>query len=172
MSKFYQFMELFGCIRRQALLSVIFLSLGTAVTVHAEDAGQQPRKERIDISLSNATLEQVLLSVRNESGYYVLFNSAEAKQITGLNIDMNNATVTSVLDAALRGTNFGYNVNDGTIVIRRNAEQPGQPQRGVIRGVVLEAVTGQPVVGATVIINGTRIGTTTDISGAAFSSDI
>ncbi len=165
MSKFYHFMETFGRVGRQVLLSVIAISLGTAFTVHAETAGQQPRRERIDISLSNATLEQVLLAVRNESGYYVLFNSAEAKQITGLNIDMNDAPVTSVLDAALRGTNFGYRVNDDTILIRRNAEQPGQPQIVNFHGAVYEVGSGEPIAGATVIIEGTGTGTTTDAFG-------
>ena len=157
MSKFYQFLK--------PILLVVALSLGSAVAANAEQAGQQPRRERISISLRNATLEQVLLSVRNESGYYVLFNSAEAKQITGLNINMNNASVTGVLDAALRGTNLGYSVDDDTIVIRNNSEQASPQQRVTINGVVIEAGTDQPVAGATIVIEGTRTGAITDAQG-------
>ncbi len=169
MKKCYEFPRSPGSGHRifRALTATAVLLLMSAGVLHAGPSEQQPPRNRIDISVENATLEQVLLHVQNISGYYVLFNSTESKGITGLNIDLNGATVEEVLRTALRNTDLDYAIEDDTIVVKARSRQAAVAQTTsvTVNGTVKQASDGAPLVGANVTLAGTTIGTSTDADG-------
>lgn len=99
----------------------------------ASEAYQQ-RRERISVSFRNASLAEVLQRIKQQTGYYILYNSDAVRGIGGISFSKADAPVREVLDEALRGTRLEYSIDDDTIVIRgrsgggerlRPAESPG-----------------------------------------------
>lgn len=170
MKKFYEFLRSPGLCRYKVFAAALGIMLTSGIALYAVPVVQQPR-ERIDISMKDATLEQVLLYVQNTSGYYVLFNSTEIKGVTGLNIDLRNATVAEVLRTALSNTKLSYTIEDDTIVVKGGRQAQNvtpatrQDPRLTISGTVRQAAGKQPLAGVTILVEGTNIGTTTDARG-------
>ena len=163
--------------RARGLCAVALLTL--AVSLAASDAAvagdlAQPRKNRISISLTGATLDDVLQYVKKETGYYVLYNSSSAKAIKGINIRRENAPVEEVVREALRGTGLDFTINDDTIVIKPRDEKAQTASktesqsytRVTVTGKVTNRATKAPVAGAMVLVKGTNVGTVTDEKGA------
>lgn len=83
----------------------------------ASEAYQQ-RRERISVSFRNASLAEVLQRIKQQTGYYILYNSDDVRGIGGISFSKADAPVREVLDEALRGTRLEYSIDDDTIVIR------------------------------------------------------
>lgn len=83
----------------------------------AADAFQQ-RRERISVSFRNASLTEVIRQIKQQTGYYILYNSDVVQGVNGISFSKANAPVREVLDEALRGTRLEYSIDDDTIVIR------------------------------------------------------
>ena len=69
----------------------------------ASEAYQQ-RRERISVSFRNASLAEVLQRIKQQTGYYILYNSDAVRGIGGISFSKADAPVREVLDEALRGT--------------------------------------------------------------------
>lgn len=122
-------------------------------------------QQQMNIKVENASLSEVLKQVRALSGYFIFYNTEDIKDVTGISIVAENATVDEVLDKALHNTSLSYTIEDRTILISRSSGSRQQPQMAVtVRGTV-RGEDGGPVTGATVVVKGTQIGTATDIDG-------
>ena len=73
----------------------------------ASEAYQQ-RRERISVSFRNASLAEVLQRIKQQTGYYILYNSDAVRGIGGISFSKADAPVREVLDEALRGTRDVY----------------------------------------------------------------
>lgn len=157
--------------RRPWLAACVWLltltALGTPGQAVAGDA-YQPRRERISVSFRNATLAEVLQEVKQQTGYYILYNSDAARKIRGISFSRTEAPVREVLDQALRGTRLEYSIDDDTIVIRpRNDTASAAPQQApdrVASGRVTDTA-GAPLVGVNIVIQGTTTGVVTGLDG-------
>mgnify|MGYP001088724582 CR=1 FL=1 len=67
----------------------------------ASEAYQQ-RRERISVSFRNASLAEVLQRIKQQTGYYILYNSDAVRGIGGISFSKADAPVREVLDEALR----------------------------------------------------------------------
>jgi len=127
----------------------------------ASEAYQQ-RRERISVSFRNASLAEVLQRIKQQTGYYILYNSDAVRGIGGISFSKADAPVREVLDEALRGTRLEYSIDDDTIVIRvrsggGNASAPQKAPDKVVSGRVTDTA-GAPLVGVNILIQGTATG--------------
>ncbi|RQP13583.1 MAG: SusC/RagA family TonB-linked outer membrane protein, partial [Parapedobacter sp.] len=118
----------------------------------------------------NASLEQVLHSIRRQSGYQLIYNSDYVLDTKPVFIRLRNATVHEALDKALAGQPLTYEIEDNTILIDRlypsllaEASPRARAQR-VIRGRVTDP-SGMAIEGVSVLEKGTTNGTATDSQG-------
>ena len=86
-------------------------------------------------------------------------------------MDVNDASLKEVLDQALNGTGYQYEVIDRQVLIKSKKENkssayrlPLQAGPKKITGHVKDAL-GDPIIGANVVVKGTTNGTITDIDG-------
>lgn len=142
----------------------------------AETRTQQARggeTPKISLSVKNATLEEVLMLLKQKTGYYFLYNSNAVRKISGITLRADNASVETILSTCLKPTPFEYTIKDGTIVIKA---KPGQEQfveeadqeasrKRLLLGQVLSKQTKQPLAGVTVYVKGGRHGNVTDSEG-------
>ncbi len=123
--------------------------------------------QKMTLKATNANLDQVFRMIKNNSGYGIAYNIAVARNITGIDLDVKDATVETVLDICLKNTNLSYVIRDGAIVVQSPQQPPGTAAQAnpSIRGSVKNSVDGLPLPGVTVTVEGTKAATMTDQSG-------
>lgn len=156
------------------LLAAIFLFSSIPVVCASVTADYQVNTDgegspRLSFSVKNASLEEVLLTLKKKTNYYFLYNSKAVRAISGITLKVQNASVESILSSCLKSTPFEYTIKDNTIVIKA---KPGQEQlvaqedpRRLLLGTVTSQQTKQPLAGVTVYVKGGRHGTVTDSRG-------
>lgn len=123
-------------------------------------------KAQITINLKNVSLKEVFDAIEKQTTYRLSYRDVVIDTLKNITLSKTNATVSVVLDEALKGRNLEYSIiSDKSIVIsdkKKNAAPSGGSKK--ISGVVLDDI-GEPVTGANVSIKGTTIGNITDIDG-------
>lgn len=151
MRKFYLAIERTAHRSLSAALSAVLLWGGIFAAPDARAA--QPAPVRVSVSFRNASLEDVLLQLKNRTGYSILYNSDLVRDIRGITIQKRNVPVTEVLDASLNGTNLIYTLNDETIVIKPKRRETAPQERKTLKGRVTSAGTpSQPLAGVSVYL--------------------
>ena len=155
-------------IKRQTLLVMkmtAVLLLAAFLQISAKGYTQQ-----ITIHRTNASMESIFHEIENQSGYQFFFKTSLVKSFKKVDIFLQNATIGEALQACLKDQPFTYIIVDKTIVIQRSApaNSPPAEQKVPISQPVTGKVTdpkGNPMVGASVKIKGSDIGTVTDKDG-------
>lgn len=132
---------------------------------------------RVTIHVTNASLLQIFNQIEKQTTYHFSYLDSEIDNRSDISMNVSNASVSSVLDRALKGRSLTYKiVSSKSIVISKVKAFPsvhksstvgsGQSTRSsvVVRGTVKDA-KGEPVIGATVRPRGSKGGTVTDIDG-------
>lgn len=130
------------------------LCLVTGLHVAAEGHAQP-----LNLSLHNATVERAIKEIEHQSGYTFWYNSELLANSSRINVRMEGVTLEEALKKCLENQPLGYTIVDSTIVLSPAPLPPAQ-----IKGRVTNA-TGDPVVGASVVIKGTKHGVTTNVNG-------
>ena len=156
--------KLVGIVRRVVccVMSIALLASGTA----AQTKG-------ITFSMNNIPAKKVLEKIERDYGYVFLYNEEQVKLDRNVSVSVKDAGITEVMDKVL-WKGLDYKVRGRQVTITKSPVTP--PQRtetqnakkterpGKVTGVVTDG-SGEPLIGAGVMLKGTKIGTTTDIDG-------
>ncbi len=123
-------------------------------------------QERITLKMSQAEIKKILFAIEKKSDYRFLFTEDAMKGKPKVNIDVEQATVTEVLDKVLSNTGISYRILATNLVVLKEGVTSEQISNNEIRvtGRVI-AATGEPLAGVSVLIKGSRTGTSTDANG-------
>lgn len=143
-----------------------FLLIYSAVTVSAQEP---PLERRLDINLSNASLDETLNKVMKETGVLFLYKNSEINIEGPFTISRNGITVAALLDEIISGRDVTYSASGNQIILKKKEVTTARPTDKFTHGTVTDA-SGLGVIGATVIIKGTSKATSTDLDGR-FSID-
>lgn len=126
------------------------------------------QEKQLTIQVNKVSLNQIFKLIENQTSYRVSYRNAFIDDRKDITMNKQNATVSNVLDEALAGRDLTYSiVPPKTIIIsdkRQNRKEQSPVRRRHVSGVVKDA-TGQPVIGASVVEEGTKNGTVTDLDG-------
>lgn len=127
--------------------------------------------QKVTLSLHNATLEEALNAIHQQTGYLFLYDSRTLKGLKGINVDVKKASLQKTLDQCIAGYPLGYLLQNETILVfpKEEAEAFLKPSR-TIEGMVKDK-NGDPLSGVTVRIKNSNIGTITGANGH-FSIDV
>ena len=120
----------------------------------------------ITVGIENGNLKTLLELIEKQSDYVFSYRDdvVDNKVIT---VDVKNAPVSQVLDKVLAGTNLSYKiVSDKSIIITETTDnkQHSKESKITVSGNVVDS-TGEPIIGGTVRVKGSQVGTATDIDG-------
>lgn len=122
----------------------------------------------INLKLKDVNYEDLFLELQKQTQLSFVFNSKQLETLDKVSINVKQSTVKEVLDYVLLSTPLTYSIEGNTIAImpRRQikATEP-QSKEKVIKGRVTDT-KGNPLIGATVKIKDTSIGTATDENGS------
>ncbi len=117
----------------------------------------------VTVDIQSGTLKDVILSIEEQSDYTFVYPSEGIDLDRKVSLSAAQRNLTDLLDELFSGESIGYHISDHHIALYRKAEARQQRNR-TINGVVLDE-QGEAVIGANVVVNGTTIGTVTDMDG-------
>lgn len=139
----------------------LFCSIGMvqAVESYAQNA-------RISLKVEEETVADVLKEIEETSEFDFFYNNTQIDLNRRVSISAQNSNIFTVLDEVFAGTEVRYTVLDKKIILSTElADKQQQQQPGnVVKGQVVDA-TGEPIIGANVLVKGTTNGVITDMEG-------
>lgn len=122
----------------------------------------------------NEPLTSVLKEIGSQTGCSFIYEPDDIKNAPAVSVSFESEPLESVLSKVLRPP-FKFEVKGSIVIITKDAESgsdkaKAQSKNRTVTGTVFD-MHGEPVIGATVWIKGSRSGTTTDLDGR-FSIDI
>ncbi len=158
------------CMFYVSLMQLVTLQLLMASSMN----GQALKDVKMTLKVKQATPAAVFELIQEETGFVFGYDRAIAKMDANLSIDLEEATLETVLTQVARQAGLRFKRINSNIAVtkepKNTSEERSQPVKLVeeydrtISGRVTDA-SGEPLVGATVNIKGTVIGTITDIEG-------
>ena len=121
----------------------------------------------VTLNLRNVSVETALDAVKKQTGVNMLYNSQMFKGVPPVSVNVKNERWEVALKLILNPQGFDYVVKDGIVVIRKMQTEKRENR---IRGMVVDA-NREPIPGASIIVKGTRTGTSTNIEGE-FTLDV
>jgi len=142
----------------------LFLLLGTLQSVASLSYSQTTH---FSLEIKNATVEEVLSVIEQESSFYFTYNINEINVNRKVSVNVKDKAVTDILEELFIGQGIKYTIEDKHIVLYKENKPhniPGAQQGRRIVGTVLDE-RGDPIIGANVVEVGTQNGSITNIDG-------
>jgi iron complex outermembrane receptor protein len=150
-------------IRAILVMKLIFIfSLALCMQVSARSFSQ-----KITILAKNAPLERVLKEIEKQSGYSFWYKTELIQKSERVTISMRESTLEEVLAKCFVNQPLEYSIVDKTVVLQaKKLPKPILPARilELIKGQV-SGPDGKPLIGVTVVVKASKVGTTTDLDG-------
>ncbi|WP_200837084.1 TonB-dependent receptor [Dyadobacter sp. 3J3] len=145
-------------------MKLIFIfSLAFCLQVSASSSAQ-----KITLVAQNASLEKVLKDIQRQSGYSFWYKTELMQKSEKVTIAIKDSNLEDALAKCLKNQPFEYAIVDQTVVLQAKKTiknvVPVKQILEIIKGQVLGS-DGKPLIGVTVIVKASKLGTTTDTEG-------
>ena len=141
-----------------------FLLLG--VFLISAHLNAMPQSELIELKLNNKTLLEVLATVEKLTDYKFVYNNKDVDVTKTVNVDTEFESIEELTNTFL--SEYEVSVRGNNVIIAKKAVSVASvnqaPERNVI-GQIVDAQTGETVIGANIWIRESAKGTVTDIDG-------
>lgn len=125
--------------------------------------GTSAQTGTVTVKLQNASVKELFSAIEKQTSYRFSYRDAEIKGKGNVTISATNRELKQLLEGELSKLGLKYAVSGNKIIVTPvAAAASAQPKK--VTGKVVDA-NGEPVIGATVIEDGTSNGTVTDFDG-------
>lgn len=137
-----------------------FISLILGLTIAVGIQAQQ-----LTIRLNRVTVREAMEEVKKQSGYNFIFATSDVDVRQLITVNAVNQPIEAVVKQIIEKQALQFDIKEKSIVLKK-AEVPVAPRQHSVRlsGRVVDD-KGVPVIGASVVIRETNLGTITDIDG-------
>jgi len=122
----------------------------------------------ITLDVRDALLPNVLQQIARQAGLTPYYGAVVANSTTRVTLHMRGIAVADAFDRALQGTNFIAALSPGHVVVTRRADSSASQTAGTMTGVVTDAETKRPLVGATILLDRASRGVLTNQHGVYY----
>ncbi|MGV8093174.1 MAG: TonB-dependent receptor [Mangrovibacterium sp.] len=163
-------------LKKMKLLGLFFFT--GLIAVSASTYSQQVK---FNLKVENVTVREVFEKIEESSEFILFYNEDYVDVNRKVSINAEEKNVEYILDAVFKGTKNSYKIYDRQIVILAPGmstapslftgsdtgvsllSQPGKKR--LVSGRVVDAKTNEPLIGATVWVKESTVGTITDVEG-------
>jgi len=154
-----------GCLQRKLFLIMklsFLLLLACLFQANASSYAQQ-----VTLHSKGASLVETLKEIGRQSGYNVFYDARIMEKAEPVTIQGRNIPLLEALQECFAHQNLTYAIEEKTIIVKdkaalRSIETPRLQQ--VVSGQVVD-VNGNPLAGVSIVVKGSKNGTTTDSDG-------
>ncbi len=158
---FYHYNKLLKIMKLSLLLIIVFTMAVSATSTYSQET-------KLNLSLENATLKDLLKEIGKRSDFSFWYNNNELNDELRVSMAVKGQTIDKILDFALKGQKLNYEIKDRVIFIykeRNGKGNEGSVQQHKVTGTVIDATTNEPIPGVNIIVEGTTLGVVTDSDG-------
>lgn len=142
---------------------VIFLTLMLATF-------SQVVNSQITLKEKEQPIRKILETIEKKSTYHFFYNTNFLVLDRKVSIELIDASIETIMSKLLTGTKLSYKLENNNLIVLTLTEAKSlidaeSIQKKKTAGTVIDA-NGEPIIGASVTIKGTSIGTITDINGS------
>lgn len=148
-------------IMKNAFLA-LFLFVGT--TYATESYSQNTR---VTVIVNQASTIHVLSEIEKQTEYLFVYDTKDINLNQLVNIHAKNRPVSEILDEMFKGTDIRYAMEGKNIMLMKHSNKNThdiEQQMKTLKGTVTDA-KGEPIIGANIKVEGTNIGTITNMDG-------
>ncbi len=147
---------------KQRLLSVMCLCFCSLVL------NANILESQVNLSLNNTTLKQAFEEIKSQSGVSIIYSNETVNDRARVTVNKKNVSLEEALALILSKQNCSFIVENGQVMLvpvkKSKTSSPITQQNITAKGIVKDSY-GDPIIGASVIVKGTTIGTVTDFDG-------
>ena len=118
--------------------------------------------QSISLKMSNVSVKKAMTELQTKSGYSFVYIAGDVD--TDRTISVNASQLKEAVAQILKGQNVSYEIQGKNIVIKKGTQQATSKKKRKVSGTVKD-VNGEPIIGATIMEEGTTNGTITDFDG-------
>lgn len=162
------------------LLLIVAFTLVSSLQGISYATGQE---KSFTLQFKNLSLDKAIREIEKTTGYSFFYDENTVNLSHQVSLNVRNKSMREALASMLKSTDLTFEISNNQIALvpktskHENASQvggnmglPGVAQTRKVTGIIKDA-TGEPVIGANVVVAGTTNGTISDIDGA-FSLDV
>lgn len=150
---------------KRLLLIMKTIVLLLSFTVFQVNASLYSQNTFLNLSVNDKSVKEVLTLIEKQSNYRFVYNEDFADLNKSLTFTFESKKLEEILDFMLNRSSVTYRIFENNVVVITPLSILVNAQKQKITGAITDASTGEPVIGASVIVDGTTIGTTTDSDG-------
>lgn len=123
--------------------------------------------QKISINVRNGTFEEVAKDIESQTLYRFFYESNEVKSDKTYNVNINSDDINEVMQTISKQGNFSYTIDKNQIHIVLDSKSNSniqQSNRVIVKGRVTDAA-GEPLIGVSILVLSSKIGTITDLNG-------
>lgn len=124
----------------------------------------QINAQKVSFNEGTVSLKEAFQKIEASSKYKIAYNGTQLDVNKRVELNQKNVEVLDVLSQVLSGTGYTYSVKGDYLVITSPSQNSVNQKVKNVKGVVVDE-TGEPVIGANVVVAGTTNGTVTDFNG-------
>jgi TonB-dependent starch-binding outer membrane protein SusC len=134
-------------------LCLCVLQVSASITVKGQN---------LNLQVKDQTLKEVLKVIEGQSSYRFFFNDVFTDLNKSVSIDVRNKSIQELMGQLLADSKVSYKMlADNLIVIAPTTEL----QKVRVSGTITDVTTNEPIIGANIIVEGTTLGTVSDVAG-------
>jgi len=175
MGKHYR--EIIRQIMKISIVPCLLWMLCVQLSLAKDLRAQEILSQRISISVIDMDMEKVLEKIEGQTKVRFIYSAEVIHAERKVTLDYQNQRLDTVLETLLGPLGIEYKVSKKTILLRKAAEKKTslktEPAEDVVPKEIDREITGkvldekgEPIPGASVVVKGTTVGTSTNIEGA------
>lgn len=123
------------------------------------------QKNIVSLDLSDASIEQFVKVVKQQTSLKFMYNSSLIRQAGKISVKVENKELKDVLSMVLGKVNLEYEFFNNVILIRQKGEGKSEQQKKKVVNGTVKDEHGVTLPGVSVLIKGESVGVATDING-------
>jgi TonB-linked SusC/RagA family outer membrane protein len=143
-----------------SFLLILTTCLQVSASLYSQDV-------KLDVAVNETPIKDVLKIIESKSSFRFFYSDDFRVLNNSVSFNLQNSSLEKLLSVLLYKTNATFKIFENNIVVI----SPYSLQQQKVTGTITDASSGEPIIGANVVIEGTTQGTVTDVDGK-FSIDI
>lgn len=118
----------------------------------------------LTLSVSDTPLNEILNKIEKKTSYSFQYSTQVIDVRQKRSIHVKNQPIEAVLNILLKGTDIQYHIKGKQIILNaRKKETKKAPEKS--KGIVMDSKTREPIIGASITVEGEKTGAISDIDG-------